>query len=176
MCWNISDGFILLDENGFGFESYYYCKVEATVYVSSCMITPLIKSIFASVVWLVGNVKSRYLCHEVATESVLLSGSDRDKRCYLSISCLLFLFWAVRENKWKMDKYLKDDVAYSNILSPTVFIIVNFLLPLDFVTINIYVRLCFHPVAFVQSLVLWPCHQIFCVLPHKSSLGVIHIT
>ena len=41
-------------------------KGIATLCASIFMVAPLVTSIFLSAGWLVGNVKIRYLCHEVA--------------------------------------------------------------------------------------------------------------
>ena len=53
----------------------------------------------------------------------------------------------------KLDKYFKGVVAYGNILSSVIFIIIKFLLAKVLFTTNIYVRLFIHTVSSMQSLV-----------------------
>ena len=43
-------------------------------------------------------------------------------------------------------------------------------------TTNIYVWLCIHSVTFLQIPFLWRLHLVFLVIPHKSCLGMIHIS
>ena len=44
-----------------------------------------------------------------------------------------------------------------------------------FVTKNIYVIICIHPVEFLRSLILWCLRLMCCMVTHKYSLSMIHL-
>ena len=69
MCWKSSGEFILLNVIVFDLGSHSDHKGEATLWESSCMITPIITCIVLSTWWLMRNLKSRYLYHELASDS-----------------------------------------------------------------------------------------------------------
>ena len=88
--------------------------------------------------------------------SILWSDSDRDKPCYLRISCLLLLFWRGLSDEQKVYKYLKDAVAYGHVLSPAMYIIVKFLIERCF---SHYKYLCvtLHPSSGIGKI---PCFMV----------------
>ena len=72
-----------------GYNSAY--KGVATLFASSCMFTPPITSIFRTEGWLMINVKSRYLYHEVAADKFCRQAVTR-LNYVTSDFCLLLIF------------------------------------------------------------------------------------
>ena len=60
-----SDGFILSNVNGFDLGYLYSRTGVATLCECGCTFVPPITYIFHSKSWYMGNVKSRYILHEV---------------------------------------------------------------------------------------------------------------
>ena len=101
MRWNRSDDFLKLNVNVFYLVSYYACKVEDILCTSRFMVPPPIIFILLFEVWLMGNLKSRYLHYKVSVnqfcdqEAIGLNPVISD----LSVSC--FYFRGGCGNEWK---------------------------------------------------------------------------
>ena len=65
---NSRDELILLDTNVFDLCSHSDQKSVATLCASSFMVAPSITLIFLSSGWLKGDLKFRYICHEVSAD------------------------------------------------------------------------------------------------------------
>ena len=140
-CW-----FFLLGVNvfGLGFRSSH--KDAATLCAYSCMVLPPTTSILLSAVWLVVNVKSRYLCQEVAFNQFFGRAviGINPVTSELSVSCCYFEVDVEMNENWIIIwKILLHTGAFNILLclSLLIFYSTQFL-----VTTNIYVSLYIHAV------------------------------
>ena len=133
-----------------------------------CTVAHTITSTILIVGFLIGNVKVRHLCHEVAVDHFCGQATPES-----FVYCFYFNADVEMHEKyvstWRMLLYMETFtlLLYLSLLS--------FHFPRFLVTANIYMWLCIHPLEFLKYLVLWRHHLIWYVIPNKSSLGMIHL-